>query len=155
MPVKKKSKAAAAKKSLAKKSPVRKTGSIVQKHHIPAEPADVYMAILDAETHTAFTGAPATCNARVGGAFTAHDEYISGVIVQLKPGARIVQEWQTTEFPKGYGPSILDLSFKKAKGGTELIMKQTKVPASQVKRYNQGWQEFYWKPLKEYFEGRK
>jgi len=102
MPVKKKSKAAAAKKSLAKKSPVRKTGSIVQKHHIPAEPADVYMAILDAETHTAFTGAPATCNARVGGAFTAHDEYISGVIVQLKPGARIVShtfdmgDWKPT-----------------------------------------------------------
>jgi hypothetical protein len=25
------------------------------------------------------------------------------------------------------------------------------VPAEQVKRYAEGWQEFYWRPMREYF----
>ena len=54
-----------------------------------------------AEEHAAFTGAKATCDARVGGIFTAYDGYISGRIVELETGERIVQEWRTTEWPPG------------------------------------------------------
>lgn len=43
-----------------------------------------------------------------------------------------MQEWTTTEWPKGYLPSILELSFISKAEGIELIMTHSKVPAKQV-----------------------
>ena len=68
------------------------TRTIRQKVLIPASPKRVYDAMLSAKQHSAFTGAKATCNPKVGGRFTAWDGYISGKILELKPGKRIVQE---------------------------------------------------------------
>jgi activator of HSP90 ATPase len=83
--------------------------------------------------------------------FTAWDGYITGRHLQLKSGKKIVQEWSTSEFPNGYPPSILELTFKAKKGGTEIVMTHSKVPASQTARYREGWVSAYWNPLREYF----
>ena len=141
-------------KSKTKKSTVLKTATIKQKAFIPAPPDEVYDALLDEKKHSEFTGVKATCDRRVGGKFTAHAGYISGKNLKLVSGKRIVQEWKTTEFPKGYKPSLLELTFKTKSGGTELQMVQKNVPASQAPSYKQGWTDFYWKPLKKYF-GKK
>jgi len=69
----------------------------------------------------------------------------------LEKGKRIVQEWKTTEWPAGYPPSIVEFLFKEKKGGTELTMVHSKVPAEQAESYRQGWIDFYWEPLKKYF----
>ncbi len=66
-------------------------------------------------------------------------------------GKKIEQEWRTTEFPEGYGSSILKITLKKKGDTTELSMSQSKVPASQVKSYEEGWHSSYWEPMKEYF----
>jgi activator of HSP90 ATPase len=102
--------------------------------------------------HTAFTKSKATGNPRVGGKFTAWDGYISGKNLELEKGKRIVQEWITTDWPKGYLPSRLELTFKKKGNGTEISMIHSEVPAEQVAELQEGWTEFYWKPLKEYFK---
>jgi activator of HSP90 ATPase len=46
----------------------------------------------------------------------------------------------------------LEFTFKEKKGGTEVTMVQSRVPADQAEPYRQGWTNFYWKPMKEYFE---
>ncbi len=84
--------------------------------------------------------------------FTVWDGYITGKNISLVRGKRIEQEWRTTEFPDGYPDSFLKISLRKKGDGTELSMIQSKVPASQVKRYDEGWHESYWDPLKTYFE---
>ena len=111
----------------------------------------MYRAILDAKIHSAFTGSKATGEGRVGGSFTAWDGYITGKTLQLKSGKEIVQEWRTTEFPSKYPPSRLELNFKAKKGGTEIVMIHSKVPASQTTSYREGWISSYWDPLREYF----
>ena len=113
------------------------------------------MAFLNARTHTAFTGSKATGEGRVGAKFTAWDGYITGRTVQLKPSKKIVQEWRTTEFPSQYPDSRLELNFKAKKGGTEIVMIHSKVPAAQTPSYRAGWTEFYWDPLKHYFHNKK
>lgn len=129
-----------------------RVATIRQKVSVPASPEEVYQAFVDPKKHTAFTGSKATSNPKVGGRFTAWDGYISGKNVELERGKRIVQEWVTTEWPKNYPPSRLELTFEEAKGGTEISMVHSNVPAEQKEELKEGWAESYWKPLKDYFK---
>lgn len=77
--------------------------------------------------------------------------YIFGKNIKLEVGKKIIQEWKTTEWPD-YPPSILEYSFENKDNGTELSMVHSNVPAEQSESYRQGWIDFYWEPLKNYFE---
>ena len=85
-----------------------------------AKPIEVYSAFLDPKKQSIFTNSKTTCEQKVGGLFTAWDGYISGKILKLEIGKRILAEWITTEWPEGYDPSIIELTFSEKKGGTEL-----------------------------------
>ncbi len=118
---------------------------------IDASPIEVYEAYVDPKKHADFTGSPATGSPKVGGMFTAWDGYISGKYIELEKGKKIVHEWKTTEWPQGYPPSIVELTFKRKGTKTELTMVHSKAPAEQAQSYAEGWKEFYWEPLKKYF----
>jgi activator of HSP90 ATPase len=128
---------------------------IRQRVVIPATPDEVYDAFMDPKKHSEFTGSKATCSPRVGGKFTAWEGYISGKNLELEKGKKIVQEWVTTEWPQDYPPSRLELSFRDVGGNTELTMLHSDVPAEQANELEEGWTDFYWKPLKDYFKKRK
>jgi len=128
-----------------------KVKTIKQEVIVPATPVEVYEAFMDAKKHSAFTGSRATCDPKVGGEFTAWDGYISGKNLELEKGKRIIQEWVTTDWPKNYPPSRLELNFKAVKEGTEISMIHSEVPTEQADDTKQGWIDFYWEPLKEYF----
>ena len=132
-----------------------KTTTIKQKVTIPAPPEQVYAAFMDAKKHSEVTGSKATSNPVVGGKFTAWDGYISGRNLELEKGKKIVQEWVTTDWPQDYPPSKLELTFNPADGNTEIIMVHSNVPAEQANELLEGWTDFYWKPLKDYFKKRK
>src|SRR6266571_9425346 len=132
------------------KSSNTKTITIKQKEFIAAKPVEIYDALLNEKKHSAFTGAKATCDRRIGGKFTEWDGYITGVNMKLENGRRIVQEWKTTEWPRGYEASILEFTLKPKGEGTEVRMKQTNVPSLQAATYKKGWVDYYWKPLKKY-----
>jgi uncharacterized protein YndB with AHSA1/START domain len=93
--------------------------------------------------------------AKVGGKFSAWDNYIYGKYLELEPGKRLVQEWQTTDWAEGYPPSRFELTFKAVAGGTEVAMVHSGVPKEQEAELAGGWEEFYWTPLKEYFKNKK
>jgi len=131
-----------------------KATTIKQRALVPATPDEVYNAFIEAKKHSAFTGSKATCDPKIGGEFTTWDGYISGRNLELVKGKRIVQEWLTTDWPDKFPPSRLELTFKEAKGGTEISMIHSNVPAEQADDLAEGWNEFYWKPLKEYFTKR-
>jgi uncharacterized protein YndB with AHSA1/START domain len=128
-----------------------KVRTIKQKVVIPASPKEVYEAYVDPKKHSKFTGSKATGKAVVGGKFTAWDGYIFGKYLELDDGKRVVQEWTSTDFQEGYGPSRLELCFNKIPEGTELVMVQSDVPEEQADETAEGWIEWYWNPLKNYF----
>ena len=129
-----------------------KVTTIEQKIIVPSTPAKVYGALLDSEKHSSFTGSKAIIDPSVGGKFTAWDGYIRGKNILLERDKRIIQEWVTTEWPKGYSPSTLELTFKETKDGTEIKMIHSGVPAGQAEDIERGWIDFYWHPLKEYLK---
>jgi len=117
----------------------------------PAKPGDIYDAFVNARKHSLFTGAKATGEGKVGAGFTAWDGYITGRYLELVRPRRIVQEWQTSEWPKGYPPSRVEFTFEETDGYTKVTMVHSEVPSSQAKAYEQGWFDHYWTPLQEYF----
>jgi activator of HSP90 ATPase len=118
---------------------------------IPAKPAEIYKAWLGTKGHTEMTGSAAIVSGRVGGKFSAWDGYIFGRTLELKPNTRIVQAWRTTEFPDEAPDSRLEISLEAVKGGTKITLTHTELPPEQVAEYKEGWEDFYFKPMKEYF----
>ena len=127
--------------------------TITQKIIIPkVTPKEVYEAYVDPKKHSEFTDSPATGKPVVGGKFTAWDGYISGKFLELEEGKRVVQEWTSTDFPEGAPPSRLELTFRAVPKGTEIVMVHSNVPKDQEAETAEGWTEFYWEPLKQYFK---
>lgn len=126
--------------------------TITQKVLIPkVTPKQVYDAYVDPKKHSEFTGSEATGKPVVGGKFTAWDEYISGKFLELEEGKRVVQEWTSTDFPDGYSPSKLELTLCEVPKGTQIMMVHSNVPKEIAEEAAEGWTEFYWAPMKEYF----
>ncbi len=132
----------------------KETVTIEQTELIRARPNDVYEAFTDPKKHSEFTESEASGEPKEGSEFTAWDGYISGKYLKLEKGKRIVAQWVTTEWPQGYPPSMLELTFSAKGDGTEVRLRHSDVPKSQAEDYRKGWIDFYWKPLKEYFEKR-
>jgi len=97
------------------------------------------------------TGSPAKVTGRVGGKFTAWDGYIFGKTLELEKPHRILQAWRTSEFPEDAQDSLVEILLDKAKGGTKVTLKHYNMPADQVDSYKQGWEDFYFKPMRDYF----
>ena len=119
---------------------------------IVASPDEVYEAYVEPTKHAAFTGSGATGSPKVGGKFTAWDDYITGRFIELHKGKSIVHEWKTTEWPAGYPSSNVRLTLKRKAGKTQLSMTHSRVPASQAANYAKGWKDYYWEPMKKYFK---
>jgi activator of HSP90 ATPase len=148
-------KAASPKSSAPKGSAGRQTTTIRQSAMIPATPVEVYDAFVTARKHAAFTGAAARSANKVGGKFTAWDDYISGRYLELVAGRKIVEEWRTNDWPADYEPSLIEFTFARVDKNTRITMVQTKVPAAQAVNYRQGWKDYYWTPLKAYFQAQR
>ncbi len=116
-------------------------------------PRSLYEAWLDSEEHSAFTGSSASVEGQVGGEMTAWDGYISGVIQDLEPYGRIMQSWRTTEFPEGSEDSRLEILMDAVEGGTRLTFLHSDIPDGQAEMYAEGWEDYYFRPMRAYFEG--
>jgi activator of HSP90 ATPase len=114
-------------------------------------PEQLYRAWLDGELHSSMTGSAAQVDPQVGGRFSAWDGYISGTNLAFEPFRRIVQSWRTTEFPADSPDSHLEILFEAEEGGTTVRLAHTAIPDGQAGDYLQGWQEYYFEPMREYF----
>ena len=120
--------------------------------HFPVSPADLYDAWLDSALHSEFTGGEATISRFEGGRFSACDSYISGTNLELKRPSLIVQTWRTTDFAPSDPDSRLELRFSPSqKGGTDLTLNHENLPDGTGQDYQQGWLEYYFTPMQEYF----
>ena len=119
---------------------------------ILAKPAEIYVAWLSSEGHTALTGSPAKVDGNLGGEFSAWDGYIFGRTLELTPNQRIVQAWRTSEFPDDAPDSHLEVLLEEVEDGTKVTFVHRDMPEDQVDSYRQGWEDFYFKPMKQYFK---
>jgi uncharacterized protein YndB with AHSA1/START domain len=120
---------------------------------IPAGKAAVYNAWLDGEQHAKMTNTGmAVASTKVGDSFSAHDGYITGKNKELVPNSKIVQTWRTTEFLDSEADSLVEVTFEDKNGGTLVTLTHSNLPPHGG-QYEQGWKDYYFKPMKEYFGG--
>src|SRR3989344_2117232 len=99
--------------------------TIKQIVHINASPQEVYEAFVDAKKH-----------------------------VELVEGKKIVQKWRADDWPKGHY-SDLTIALEPDGSGTKLTLVQENVPDDKADEIDDGWYQYYWKPMNEYFERNK
>ena len=114
-----------------------------------ASPKRIYDALLDSTQFAAFTGAPATIDAKVGGAIDAFGGMIVGVNAELVPNQRIVQAWRPTHWDPGIY-SIAHFEFNARGSETTLVFDHTGFPAGEFDHLDWGWHNHYWDPLKKF-----
>ena len=115
-----------------------------------AKAVDIYKAFLSTQGHTQMTGNPAKVDGRVGGDFTAWDGYIWGTFLELEENKRIVQAWRTSEFPENAEDSRVEILLEETNGETKLTLIHTNIPERQAESYKTGWEDFYFKPMREW-----
>lgn len=101
------------------------------------------------------TGARAAVDAVIGGKFTAWDDYITGMLLQLDPGRRIVQTWRTTEFPDAAPDSRLEILFEAEGDGTRITLIHSDIPAGDGGKYEDGWIDYYFEPMQRWFKSQR
>lgn len=111
----------------------------------------IYQAWTSTQGHTLMTGSPAKVDGRLNGEFTAWDGYIWGVFLELEANKRIRQAWRTGEFPEDAEDSLVEILLEETDGKAKLTLVHTNIPAGQSENYKQGWEDFYFKPMREYF----
>jgi len=122
---------------------------------LPATAKQIYKAWLSSKAHTAFTGDTAEVDPKVGGLFTAFNDYIEGTNLELRRDKKIIQSWRTTEFPAESEDSKLEIDLVEVKDGTKLTLTHSNIPDSQAESYKDGWKKFYFSPMKKYFSKKK
>lgn len=118
---------------------------------IKAPALEIYNGWLNSKIHSEMTGGSAEVSNEVDKKFTAWDEYISGINLELKPGF-IKQSWRTTDFENDQEDSILEIHFKETKTGSTKITLHHYNLLEKDFSYKKGWVEHYFEPMKEYFE---
>lgn len=113
----------------------------------------LYNAWLDGDKHSNMTGGGiAQVEPHEGGQHAAWNGYIRGKNIRLEPYRRIVQSWRSAEFPEGSEDSLLEVIFDEEGGKTTVTINHSNIPEGQSEQYKEGWQKFYFTPMKAYFE---
>lgn len=121
---------------------------------LPVSPRDLCKAWLNSAEHSGFTGSPAKIVPHIDGSFTAWDGYISGKTLEIETPRRILQSWRTSEFPEGSPDSLLEILFEPEGDGVCMTLNHTNIPDGQKEQYEEGWQEYYFAPMQDYFQTR-
>ena len=132
------------------------TTNIRQKERFNVSPMEFYKAFMNSASHSAFTGSKAQILDQPDATFTAHAGYCFGKNLALKKGAKIVQSWcaHDAKWPEGH-ESKITLKLKGNDEETFLEFIHENVPLEAAESIANGWIEYYWKPMKNYFSNLK
>ncbi|HWZ05017.1 MAG TPA: SRPBCC domain-containing protein [Mucilaginibacter sp.] len=120
---------------------------------IPASKEAIYDAWLDNKQHAQMTGTgSAIASHKVGDAFMAHDDYITGTNVELTPYSKIVQRWRSADFADNDEDSVITVTLEDATCGTMVTLTHSNLPPH-GSQYESGWVTHYFEPMKVYFGG--
>ncbi len=124
--------------------------TIKQKVKFKAPPKEIYSLLTDSKKHQAFTGKRAVISKKTGGKFSVYSGQVTGVIVDLVPGKRIVQAWRGHSFPPGIFSMAAFVLNPTSDGGTELTLTHRGVPKELIPGIEAGWRKYYWDKMKKF-----
>ena len=132
---------------------MKKTKIIEQEIVIKTTPHEIYEAFMDSKIHSKFTEGKAKISREIGGSFSVFEGDINGKNVELIPDKKIVQTWRNEDenWPKGYYSTIV-LILEPVDSGTLIKFTHVDIPEGAYESVKEGWDSYYWEPLKELLE---
>lgn len=70
--------------------------------------------------------------------------------MKLVPGKKIVQRWRANDWPEGHYSGLV-IELEEDAEGTKLTLTQKNVPDDKADDIDDGWHQYYWKPMNDYF----
>jgi len=128
---------------------------IIQQTVILPGPAEgLFDMYLDSDIHKEITDSPVNISREAGSEFHAFNKMISGKILHVVSGRLIVQSWRASHWSPEDLDSTLILTFwpEGENGRIELV--HVNVPDHDYNDVNQGWEQYYWKPWRDYLESK-
>jgi uncharacterized protein YndB with AHSA1/START domain len=114
--------------------------------HAPIE--NVFEAITNADIIEEWSGAPCIMDDKEGTEFSMWGGDIYGTNVEVIPNERIVQEWYAEDWES---PSLVTLELTSESSGTIIEFFQENIPDRSFIRIFQGWNNFFFGKIREYF----
>jgi activator of HSP90 ATPase len=123
---------------------------IHQEVDFAASPDRIYLALTDATTFAAFSGAVADIAKEPGGAISLFGGYVTGRMIELVADRRVVQAWRGKTWEEGlYSIARFELNAQGA-ATSRIVFDHTGFPEADREHLDQGWHRMYWDPLRKF-----
>jgi len=111
---------------------------------------DVFNVLLKPEMFKAFTNGSGKIDPKVGGTFEMFGGNVSGRILTIEEDKKLVQLWRFKHWPEGHY-SHVTFTFEQTSDSTNVKINQKGVPEDDVETTREGWERYYWGPIKRTF----
>lgn len=126
--------------------------TIEQSVHFSISAKELYDLYLDPKRHAAVTGGAVKISSKAGSNFSAFDGMLAGTTLSVVPGRLIVQRWRSTGWKETDIDSVLVLKFVQDGKRGRIDLAHVNVPAYDHAGVTEGWEKYYWRPLREYLK---
>lgn len=123
--------------------------TIRQKHHLPATPEEVYLALTNPLTIELWSGYPAEMSTNPNSEFSLYEGDIVGKNLSFEENKLLRQQWY---FEGEKEESIVTIELKKEKNNTVAELTHTNVPDEVYEEMLEGWKKNYFGSLKRFFK---
>ena len=123
--------------------------TIKQTYLINSSLGEVWKALTDPKYIDVWGGGPVKMDDKVGTKFEFWGGDIHGKNIEVVPLKKLVQEWFGGKWDK---PSLVTFTLTKEDSKVIIDLLHTDIPDNEAKDIEQGWEEYYLGPLKEYLE---
>jgi uncharacterized protein YndB with AHSA1/START domain len=119
---------------------------------IPAKPNEVFAALTDSKLIARWSGQKGNVASKVGGKFQMFEGWVSGKVLEFKPGKSLVYTWLPGDWPEFEEESVVKYTFSPSGKGTKIVLEHANFPnETEKKNTKSGWKEFVFDPLKRHF----
>ncbi|KAF5286147.1 hypothetical protein FQR65_LT12904 [Abscondita terminalis] len=126
------------------------TATLQIKEKFQCRARELFDVLTRVEMVMAFTRSEVKLVPVQGGSFELFGGNITGTFEELIPEKKIVQKWRYKQWPLGHF-STVTITFSEKSDHTEIVVKQTQVPKSEVDITKQNWERYYWNSIKQTF----
>jgi|UniRef100_A0A7S4D0G8 activator of HSP90 ATPase len=114
-------------------------------------PKEIWNALTEEGRVSAYTRSKAIIQLTDGGTFSFLNGSISGTFTEIELHKKLGMKWRLQDWADGQFSEVT-IAFEEVESGTtQMILKQTGVPVSEVERTQQGWSSNFWEPIKMLF----
>ena len=119
-------------------------------YRIPATAEEVYIALTNPLTIELWTGEPAVMSTEADSEFSLWEGSIVGKNLEFEENKKIVQQWYFDGQPDA---SIVTIKLHPDGEATSVELRHTNIPNEEYDHFAGGWDDSYFGPLAEFFEG--